>query len=189
MLNRDAENRLPAPKASSDRQPSDPEGRDLLGALPDIEERRTVEHRWSEPVEHQWGEPVDTPTHDALLDQVSAAHRVDKVGYYIQIAVQQEVSILRTNLPHRNVTPNTEPGFTWWLGRSHDCTIVLPDPRISRHHAVLRYHSDTDLQLIDAGSRNGTLLNGQRLAARQPYQLQDGDVIAIGHIGVKLFLV
>lgn len=62
------------------------------------------------------------------------------------------------------------------LGRSRDCDVVVPDPNASRHHAEIR-HIGLDYFLVDSGSTNGTIVNGQRVK-RHP--LANGDVILIG---------
>jgi len=62
------------------------------------------------------------------------------------------------------------------LGRAPDCSVVIPDPRVSRHHAELRREGE-GIALYDLGSTNGTRLNGQRLEA--PTRLRDADVIEI----------
>jgi DNA-binding response OmpR family regulator len=63
------------------------------------------------------------------------------------------------------------------LGRAPDCTVVVAEPRVSRHHAELRRQGDGYL-LADLDSTNGTHLNGHRLPRTLP--LRDGDVIEIG---------
>ncbi len=62
------------------------------------------------------------------------------------------------------------------MGRSRDCDVVVPDPNASRHHAEIR-HIGLDYFLVDSGSTNGTIVNGQRVR-RHP--LADGDTILIG---------
>ena len=63
------------------------------------------------------------------------------------------------------------------LGREVDNDVVLLDPKVSRHHAVIQRQDDTYV-LNDLGSRNGTFLNGQRLIA--PALLKKEDLISIG---------
>lgn len=62
------------------------------------------------------------------------------------------------------------------IGRSRDCDIVLDDANASRRHAEIR-HIGLDYFVVDLGSTNGTIVNGQRVR-RHP--LAHGDVILIG---------
>ena len=63
------------------------------------------------------------------------------------------------------------------LGRSADCTITIEDPEISRRHAAIRVAAGV-ATVEDLGSRNGTFLNGHRVAS--PAALADGDEVRIG---------
>jgi len=66
------------------------------------------------------------------------------------------------------------------IGRRADQDIVIGDPSISRAHA--RIHGGTEeAALEDAGSTNGTALNGRRIGGgRVP--VRDGDRIQIGNV-------
>ncbi len=63
------------------------------------------------------------------------------------------------------------------IGRQSDNDIVLADPRVSRHHAVI-IGSGPGHVIIDAGSANGVFLQGKRIQASA--ELADGDRIGIG---------
>ena len=65
------------------------------------------------------------------------------------------------------------------LGREPDNDAMLPDPKVSRHHARIRRDGNR-YELADLGSSNGTFVNGERVAA--PARLEDGDVIMIGDV-------
>ena len=56
-------------------------------------------------------------------------------------------------------------------------SVVLADSKVSRRHAIIHSQND-EFWLVDLGSRNGTYLNGRRVA--QPTQLQNRDKIVIG---------
>jgi hypothetical protein len=62
------------------------------------------------------------------------------------------------------------------VGRDSDCDIFLVDPSVSRNHAVLET-IDGELIVRDAGSTNGTFVNGERV---QSATLNSGDVVAFG---------
>ncbi|HEX9441279.1 MAG TPA: FHA domain-containing protein [Roseiflexaceae bacterium] len=69
------------------------------------------------------------------------------------------------------------------LGRSDSCAVVIPLPVISRLHARIELQHDRYM-LADAGSANGTFVNGKRID--QPEQLGTGDEIWLGSSDVTL---
>ena len=62
------------------------------------------------------------------------------------------------------------------FGRDQQSSFVLGDATVSRHHATLQWENEYFV-LIDEGSRNGTLVNNERID-RCP--LQNGDRLQIG---------
>ena len=68
------------------------------------------------------------------------------------------------------------------IGRAPDNGLPLPDPKVSSHHAELRETPEGHV-LTDIGSRNGTLVDGVRIAPHQPYLLRSGTVFFIGSYG------
>ena len=65
------------------------------------------------------------------------------------------------------------------IGREKRSDIRLPHPQVSRRHAVVRQRDDGRYTLQDAGSANGTFVNGKRLTNRATW-LTDGDLINVG---------
>ncbi len=65
------------------------------------------------------------------------------------------------------------------VGRALECDIVVTSKRVSRVHARLR-REGWRMLLEDAGSTNGTYLNGERIL--EPVQLRDGDQIKVGDV-------
>jgi hypothetical protein len=63
------------------------------------------------------------------------------------------------------------------LGRNLRQAVVVADPAVSRRHARVVREGGA-YRLEDAGSTNGTFVNGERLAA--PRALADGDRIGLG---------
>lgn len=63
------------------------------------------------------------------------------------------------------------------LGRAHDADLVLVDDTVSRRHAVLR-GDRTALEIEDAGSSNGTSINGNPMVGT--LGLLDGDLVTFG---------
>ncbi|MCR9291759.1 MAG: sigma 54-interacting transcriptional regulator [bacterium] len=62
------------------------------------------------------------------------------------------------------------------IGRGHGCQICLSDPLSSRTHAILTFENGS-WQASDANSRNGTLVNEQKISS---IPLHHGDRIRIG---------
>ena len=72
------------------------------------------------------------------------------------------------------------------LGRDRDVAVWLESPTVSRHHA--RIHVSGQIATIeDLGSKNGTFLRGERLAA--PSALVDGDELRLGSVPLKFRLL
>jgi hypothetical protein len=65
-----------------------------------------------------------------------------------------------------------------------DC-LYLPDPQVSRQHAVLIRADDGSWSIEDAGSRNGTLVNDQPISGRT--LLNVGDRITVGQTLIDFF--
>jgi Nif-specific regulatory protein len=69
-----------------------------------------------------------------------------------------------------------DPARETLIGRGTDCHISLPDPLCSRVHAILR-SSEGQWIIHDQDSRNGTLVNGQKI---DEATLADGNKIKLG---------
>jgi serine phosphatase RsbU (regulator of sigma subunit) len=63
------------------------------------------------------------------------------------------------------------------VGRARSCDVFLPDQWLSRQHAEIRRRSG-DYYVADLESKNGTLLNGERVGEER--RLRHGDVISLG---------
>ncbi len=68
------------------------------------------------------------------------------------------------------------------IGRSSRNDICIGDPFASRLHAELKREGD-QVYLVDAGSANGTYINGQRITGTVP--LYPGDLIRIGETEIE----
>jgi DNA-binding NtrC family response regulator len=64
------------------------------------------------------------------------------------------------------------------IGRDLLCNVRVDDAGVSRHHATLRIGAK--LELVDLGSRNGTLIGDRRVSPNEPVEVSMGDAIRIG---------
>ncbi|MER7228792.1 protein kinase domain-containing protein [Streptomyces rubradiris] len=75
-------------------------------------------------------------------------------------------------------------------GRAEDCglRVAADDRRVSRRHCVFDIDPPA-VRVRDLGSRNGTYVNGVRLApcASRPHELADGDEVRLGGAVVGVF--
>jgi len=68
------------------------------------------------------------------------------------------------------------------VGRSLESDVHLPDPSVSRNHALLDVH-DGSLIVRDAGSTNGTFVNRVRI---ERAELHPGDVVNFGNAAMRV---
>jgi DNA-binding winged helix-turn-helix (wHTH) protein len=65
------------------------------------------------------------------------------------------------------------------VGRDRDCDVRIDSATLSRHHARIAM-ARGEATVEDLASKNGTHVNGQRIAERVP--LKDGDEIQVGSV-------
>ena len=83
-------------------------------------------------------------------------------------------------------TDGSQVAVTHWenvIGRAKNADVRVNFPSVSRNHAAVCRDDSGRWMLYPLQSRNGILLNGQRVD--EPSPLQNGDVIAVG--GVELY--
>jgi hypothetical protein len=91
------------------------------------------------------------------------------------------LAVVRTDTGAR--TPLGSATIT--IGRASDSAITIDDTRVSRAHATIE-PSRSGWSITDAGSSNGTTVNGRPLAARTPKALAAGDVIGVGPVDLRI---
>jgi len=70
-------------------------------------------------------------------------------------------------------------GRKFFIGRAEDCHLRPHSDLISRHHCVILVE-DAFVAVRDFGSKNGTYVNGQRIAAE--VELKSGDRLKVGQL-------
>ena len=67
------------------------------------------------------------------------------------------------------------------IGRAAQNDIILYNKMVSKSHAYLELsQTGVGYSLVDVGSKNGTLLNGNEITPHQTYTLTDGDEVSFG---------
>jgi hypothetical protein len=88
--------------------------------------------------------------------------------------------------PYESSTEITLKNQVTQIGRSSQKRNLYPeiacdwDDAVSHRHAKIELDADGNAFLVDVGSTNGTMLNGQLISANSPVKLKDGDRIFIG---------
>ncbi len=87
-----------------------------------------------------------------------------------------------TTLDWRNV-PTIKPGnykSIYNIGTALRNEINLSDIFSSRYHATLAIDKDKKAYIIDNGSKNGTLVNGQKITKERPFRIKRNDMVTCG---------
>ena len=97
-----------------------------------------------------------------------------KSGVYLEMPAIPKFIVLSEQLRGKMFELNQDE-IT--VGRSDERTICLKDPTVSTLHCKLM-RNDGKFIIADAGSTNGTKVNGNPLT--EEYELQNGDIVRIG---------
>lgn len=95
---------------------------------------------------------------------------------------------LVVRVPRGSTVEVSEHAFTRskiLVGRSPDCDLVMPgdEVRVSRQHVRIET-TPQGYQLVDLGSRNGTLLNNTLIEPSSTHPLKPGDTVRMGSVEV-----
>lgn len=90
---------------------------------------------------------------------------------------------VRGQAPKIVLSPQTPRHMT--LGRSRDSSVVIPDPSVSRKHAVLS-RVDEQWYLADEGSTRGVSVNGLRIPTDPATPVSVGDFITLGDVDYQV---
>lgn len=63
------------------------------------------------------------------------------------------------------------------VGRDQSCDVFIPDPHISRKHLSIDVVGDGTITIIDLGSTNGMVINGERVPSAI---LRQGESFTVG---------
>ncbi|MBX7116148.1 MAG: FHA domain-containing protein [Myxococcaceae bacterium] len=74
------------------------------------------------------------------------------------------------------------------MGRTTNNDIVLNHVSVSRFHAWFQPDGSTDgWAVVDAGSKNGTILSGHKITSKKAHELQSGSKIRLGKVELTFY--
>lgn len=133
----------------------------------------------SDTVEREAGVSSAEPDDIGATELLPALDLDEDVTFVLGRTEGEEVSahLICTSGPHAGEVLKLKTGVTT-IGRSSDNGFPLSkDKEASRRHALIVYEA-SKFVLQDQSSLNGTFVNDQLI--KEPYPLQDGDIILIG---------
>jgi hypothetical protein len=120
------------------------------------------------------------------------AEQLDDVAFFVNTASRDGHEIAsgkgRTSLDLRPLKSGAKSRdrARITVGRDRGCDIAIAHPRVSTLHAVFTAGGGL-LFLADAGSKNGTRLNGAKIAPNQPTPVDAGDTMLFGPVNATLW--
>ena len=74
------------------------------------------------------------------------------------------------------------------IGRSTESMFVVNDPAVSSQHAVIQSDLNGHYWIVDAGSKNGTFVNGKRIYQETPVSANDEILIGSTRLQLEFIL-
>jgi len=78
-------------------------------------------------------------------------------------------------------------GIPLVIGRSAQVDLIIADPKVSKNHSVVEKRGDS-YYIMDLDSKNGTILNGERVVRPEGVRLAHGDEIRVADNRLKFYL-
>ena len=136
---------------------------------------REMGYAFNGPIKISFKLDSELPTGRFTVTSQAVAGITPRTGRATETAINRAPLVLEVNGTRHPLQP---PGLL--IGRGSEADLRINDPGISRRHAQIRVNSagqGLQIDIVDLGSTNGILVNGQRV---QHAVLQDGTRIEIG---------
>ena len=115
--------------------------------------------------------------HTRMADRGSGS-RIAGTGQEIK-----QFRVLQPNLPGEGEFPSK-----YLVGRSQERELFIDHSTVSKRHAFMSYDTEKEAyKMGDAGSTNGTFLNGQSVEAGDTVYVRDGNVVSFGDCDYMFF--
>jgi len=152
-----------------------------VGFLTTLEEAVATARRASGPLESHWKTPVllvVAPMED-WVEITAVRTAVDPRGSSVTV---QMMPTLVFRVEHRD-----PKAAAVTFGRSVDCDVVMPFAAMSKRHGVL-FEREGEWHVSDVGSKNGTFVEGKKLAKDAPQVIRDGATLRFGDVTARFLL-
>ena len=136
---------------------------------------REMGYAFNGPIKITFKLDSELPTGRFTVTSQAVAGITPRTGRATETAINRAPLVLEVNGTRHPLQP---PGLL--IGRGSEADLRINDPGISRRHAQIRVNAagqGLQIDIVDLGSTNGILVNGQRV---QHAVLQDGTRIEIG---------
>ena len=136
---------------------------------------REMGYAFNGPIKISFKLDSELPTGRFTVTSQAVAGITPRTGRATETAINRAPLVLEVNGTRHPLQP---PGLL--IGRGSEADLRINDPGISRSHAQIRVNSagqGLQIDIVDLGSTNGILVNGQRV---QHAVLQEGTRIEIG---------
>jgi len=120
-----------------------------------------------------------------LLTATKLSSPKDSYSTDVQLLSDEEDGSAHTGSLFTLVFPLRSQVHIVTIGRASNNDVVIPDPSVSRMHAMVKRGDDGIFLMLDAGSSNGTTINGNSVLARgngPPSQFKPGDNLRLGRV-------
>jgi Protein of unknown function (DUF3662)/FHA domain len=136
---------------------------------------REMGYAFNGPIKISFKLDSELPTGRFTVTSQAVAGITPRTGRATETAINRAPLVLEVNGTRHPLQP---PGLL--IGRGSEADLRINDPGISRRHAQIRVNAagqGLQIDIVDLGSTNGILVNGQRV---QHAVLQEGTRIEIG---------
>jgi Protein of unknown function (DUF3662)/FHA domain len=136
---------------------------------------RETGYMFNGPIKIEFELDSSLPTGRFTVSSQAVAGITPRAGRASETAISRAPLVLEVNGTRHPLQP---PGLV--IGRGSDADLRINDPGISRRHAQIRVSAagpQLKLDIVDLGSTNGIMVNGQRV---QQAALHEGSRIEIG---------
>lgn len=174
------------PEQSSQQQPK----QDIEPNM-ELQDKEKVDHSIeNQEISHETSLPDDLsddgePRHDSIFDEEpSDKHGIAEINFGLLDTGRWLLKVISG--PNNGAEFSMQTGNSYIIGTDPNaCDIVFHDTSVSRQHTRITVSQDDTLIIEDLKSRNGTLVDGEKLEGKLP--LAGNSLVAVGTTSFVVF--